>query len=102
MKFCCEKSVILENINIVLKAVSAKSSAPILEGILITASDDGSIKLLGNDLKNAISAKNYIGAKNIVENKLYGTVTHKQIRFKTNKYGKYFKYKIISVNNLDY
>ena len=55
-----------------------------------------------NDLKNAIETKNYIGAKNIVENKLYGTVSHKQIRFKTNKYGKYFKYKIISVNSLDY
>lgn len=55
-----------------------------------------------NDLKNAIASKNYTGAKNIVQNKLYGTVTHKQIRFKTNKYGKYFKYKIISVNNLDY
>ena len=56
MKFCCEKSVILENINIVMKAVSGKSAVPILEGILITADEDGNIKLLGNDLKNAIEA----------------------------------------------
>lgn len=56
MKFCCEKHVLLENINIVLKAVSAKSSAPILEGILISADDDGTVRLLGNDLKNAIEA----------------------------------------------
>ncbi len=56
MKFCCEKSALLENINIVLKAVSGKSTVPILEGILINALPDGSISLLGNDLKNAIEA----------------------------------------------
>ena len=56
MKFCCEKSLLLENINVVLKAVSGKSAVPILEGILISAEEDGTIKLLGNDLKNAIEA----------------------------------------------
>ena len=56
MKFCCEKHALLENINIVLKAVSGKSAVPILEGILITADDNGTIRLLGNDLKNAIEA----------------------------------------------
>ncbi|MBE7020986.1 MAG: DNA polymerase III subunit beta [Ruminococcaceae bacterium] len=56
MKFTCNKSVLLENINIVLKAVSGKSNAPILEGIFIKATSDSNIKLLGNDLKIAIEA----------------------------------------------
>lgn len=56
MKFCCEKTELLENINIVLKAVSGKSLVPVLEGILISADDEGNIKLTGNDLKNAIEA----------------------------------------------
>lgn len=56
MKFTCNKHALLENINTVLKAVSSKSAAPILEGIFIKATSDGNIKLLGNDLKIAIEA----------------------------------------------
>ena len=56
MKFTCDKHTLLENINIVLKAVSSKSAAPILEGIYIKATSDGNIKLLGNDLKIAIES----------------------------------------------
>ena len=41
MKFTCNKLAMMENINIVLKAVSAKSAAPILEGIYIKASARG-------------------------------------------------------------
>lgn len=54
MKLCCEKNVLLENINTAMKAVPSKSTAPILEGILITADDDGTISLFSNDLKNAV------------------------------------------------
>lgn len=54
------------------------------------------------DLENAIAAKNYTGANHIVKTKLYGKTTHKTIRFKINKRGKYFKYTIVSVDNLDY
>lgn len=61
MKFTCDKHALLENINIVLKAVSSKSAAPILEGIYIKATSDGNIKLLGNDLKIAIES-NLAGA----------------------------------------
>ena len=56
MKFTCEKGLLLDSINTVLKAVSGKSAAPILEGILIKATNDGNIKLLGNDLKIAIES----------------------------------------------
>lgn len=56
MKICCEKSVLMENINTVMKSVSSKSPSPILEGILICAEEDGNISLFANDLKNAIKA----------------------------------------------
>ena len=60
MKFTCNKLALLENINTVLKAVSTKSVSPVLEGIYIKATEDGNIKLLGNDLKIAIEA-NFTG-----------------------------------------
>ncbi|MCG8501434.1 MAG: DNA polymerase III subunit beta [Firmicutes bacterium] len=52
MKLSCEKNILLENINIVQKAVSPKSTLPILEGILLEA--DENLKLTGNDLELGI------------------------------------------------
>ena len=48
MKVICSKEVMLEGINIVQKAVSTKTTLPILEGILFEA--DKMVKLTGNDL----------------------------------------------------
>ena len=52
MKIVCEKNILLEGINIVQKAVSTKSTLPILEGILLEASE--SLRLTGNDLELGI------------------------------------------------
>lgn len=52
MKVICSKENLLEGINIVQKAVSAKTTLPILEGILIEA--DEKIKMTGNDLEIGI------------------------------------------------
>jgi len=52
MKVICSKENLLEGINIVQKAVSTKTTLPILEGILVEA-DEG-IKLTGNDLEIGI------------------------------------------------
>jgi DNA polymerase-3 subunit beta len=57
MKVICSKENLLEGINIVQKAVSSKTTLPLLEGILMEASD--SFKLTGNDLE--------IGIESIVE-----------------------------------
>jgi hypothetical protein len=54
-----------------------------------------------NELENAIANKNHVGAKNIIQNKLYGKISHKEIQFKINKRGKFFKYTILYVDNLD-
>lgn len=52
MKLICSKENLLEGINIVQKAVSTKTTLPILEGILIEADDK--IKMTGNDLEIGI------------------------------------------------
>lgn len=52
MKVICSKENLMEGINIVQKAVSTKTTLPILEGILLDASD--SLKMTGNDLEIGI------------------------------------------------
>ncbi|HOJ79228.1 MAG TPA: DNA polymerase III subunit beta [Clostridiales bacterium] len=52
MKIICSKEKLLEGINIVQKAVSAKTPLPILEGILVEAGDQ--VKLTSNDLEIGI------------------------------------------------
>lgn len=52
MKIICSKENLIEGINIVQKAVSSKSTLPILEGILLEAA--GEFKLTGNDLELGI------------------------------------------------
>lgn len=52
MKIVCSKENLLNGINIVQKAVSAKTTMPILEGILFDAGNN--LKLVGNDLQIGI------------------------------------------------
>jgi DNA polymerase-3 subunit beta len=56
MKIQCQKSDLLNSVNIVLKAVPAKSTMPILECLIIEASENG-IKLIGNDMELGIETK---------------------------------------------
>ena len=53
MKLTFKKDDLLNGINIVLKAVSSKTTMPILECILVDASGDV-IKLTGNDMELGI------------------------------------------------
>ena len=50
MKIVCQKSELLNGVNIALKAIPAKTTMPILECIVIEASDTG-IKLTANDME---------------------------------------------------
>lgn len=52
MKIICSQENLLEGINIVQKAVSTKTTLPILEGILLEA--DEKLKMTGNDLEIGI------------------------------------------------
>ena len=56
MKITCEKNNLLKGINTVMKAVSSKTTMPILECILIDASSD-EIKFTANDMELGIETK---------------------------------------------
>ena len=54
MEIICKKEFLLECINIVQKAVSSKTTLPMLEGILLEANEK--LKLTGNDLEIGIES----------------------------------------------
>ncbi len=56
MKIICNKKSLINSINNVLKAISSKTTLPILKCILINATDE--LTLLGNDGSQAIQSKN--------------------------------------------
>lgn len=57
MKIKCSKTTLNEAVFSVLKAVSSHSSLPVLEGIYISASSDGKVTLISNDMEMGIEAK---------------------------------------------
>ena len=56
MKLICKKSDLITGINIVMKAVSSKTTMSILECILIDATE-GVIKFTANDMELGIETK---------------------------------------------
>lgn len=56
MKIKCEKSDLLNSVNIVLKAVAVKTTMPILESLVIDARDN-QIKMIANDMELGIETK---------------------------------------------
>lgn len=77
MKFRCEKSKLQEAISIAQKAVTGKSSMPVLEGIYIEAENNG-ITLIGTDTDLSIETKleGIIEerGKVVVDSKLFGEI----------------------------
>lgn len=61
MKFTCDKNTLINNINIVSKAVSSRTTLPILECILLSACEAG-LKMTGNDLEMGIETS-YVEAQ---------------------------------------
>ncbi len=53
MKIKCDKSDLLNSVNIVLKAVTVKTTMPILESLIIQATDN-QIKMIANDMELGI------------------------------------------------
>lgn len=54
MQFSCEKSILQEAITTASRAVSSKSSIALLEGLLITAEDNGCLTLCGYNMSMGI------------------------------------------------
>ena len=57
MKILCDKNTLNEAIISVSKAVSSHSNLPILEGIYVKASEDGTLTLISNNMEMGIEAK---------------------------------------------
>ena len=58
MKLVCSKTLLVEGLNIVSKAVATRPSMPILECCLLTADEDGNLKLMANDMEMVIQTGN--------------------------------------------
>ena len=54
MKFTCSQSVLAKAINTVSKAVTSRTTIPVLKGILLNAEDDGKLTLSASDLDLSI------------------------------------------------
>ncbi len=57
MKILCERNSLIDAVSAVSRAVPARSSLGVLEGIFISASADGTVTMIGNDLEIGIEAK---------------------------------------------
>ncbi len=56
MNFICSKQKLQEGISIVTKAITGKTTMPILEGIYIEANNEG-LTLIGSDMDVSIETK---------------------------------------------
>ena len=54
MKFTCNQQVLAKALNTVSKAVSNRTTIPILKGIMIKATEEGSLILTASDLEISI------------------------------------------------
>lgn len=81
MKLSCQKSQLLEVINTVQKAVSAKSIMPILECVKIEANPDGTVIITGNNLDICIEYKSKFnvsdGGSIALSSKMFGEIIRK-------------------------
>lgn len=80
MKFTCDRTVLTEAVNISQKAVSSRSTLPVLEGLLIKASDN-KVVITGNDLEIGIEclfeAEVESSGSIVVNSKLFGEIIRK-------------------------
>lgn len=79
MKITCSKSELMSGINIALKAVPSKSTMPILESILITASDNITITSNDNDMGIITSVEGIVSEQGriAVEARLFSEIIRK-------------------------
>ena len=57
MKFSCSQQVLTKAFNIVSKAVTSRTTIPILKGILLRVSEDGILTMSASDLDLTIEKK---------------------------------------------
>ena len=80
MKFICEKHKLQDGIMIVQKAITGKTTMPILEGIYIKADSNG-LTLIGSDMDLSIETKVEAQVENegsiVIDSKIFGEIIRK-------------------------
>lgn len=80
MIFICEKQKILEGISIVQKAITGKSTMPILEGIYIQT-NQSTLTLIGSDtdvsIQTSVEAEIIEGGSIVIDAKIFGDIIRK-------------------------
>ena len=82
MIFTCEKQEILEGISIVQKAITGKSTMPILEGIYIKTNEmDSSLTMIGSDMdvsiQTTVKANIQEAGSIVIDAKIFGEIIRK-------------------------
>lgn len=81
MKLSCSKAELLDIVNTVQKAVSAKSTMPILECMLIDSSGDGNVVVTGNNLDLCIEYNTKVnvqeGGTIALTSKMFGEIVRR-------------------------
>ena len=81
MKFKCLQQDLSKALNIVSKAVTSRSTIPILKGILLEADEDGNLKMVASDLditiEEVIKVETLEKGSVVVQAKLFGEIVRK-------------------------
>lgn len=81
MKFKCNQTVLTKALNIVSKAVTSRTTIPILKGILLEVSGDGKLKMSASDLditiEETIDVEDCAAGSIVVQSKLFGDIIRK-------------------------
>lgn len=81
MKFTCNQQKLNKALNVVSKAVTSRTTIPILKGILLKVDDQGKLTLSASDLditiEETIEVENYISGSIVVMAKLFGDIIRK-------------------------
>ena len=81
MKFKCSQSVLTKALNIVSKAVTSRTTIPILKGILLEVSEDGKLKMCASDLditiEETVDVEEASSGSVVVQSKLFGDIIRK-------------------------
>ncbi len=81
MKFCCDRNALVDAVNIVQKAASAKSTIPALEGICISVLENSMVHFSAYDLSISISydidAEQTDPGTVILSSRLFGEIIRK-------------------------
>ena len=81
MKFSCNQQALSRALNIVSKAVTSRTTIPILKGILLRVDENGSLTMSASDLDLSIEKKlaveNFVPGETVVFAKLFGDIIRK-------------------------